>query len=66
MLALGGVARDLVREILLEHKLRGAVQDLGDGNGPQQLTGAAFIEEEVENLTACTLPQSSFVCIKSG
>ena len=42
-LCLGGVARDLVREIPLQVKLNGAVMDLNDGNGPQQLTGAAFI-----------------------
>ena len=42
-LALGGVARDLVREIPLQVKINGATVDLGDGNGPQQLTGAAFI-----------------------
>ena len=42
-LALGGVARDLVREIPLQAKISGATVDLGDGNGPQALTGAAFI-----------------------
>ena len=42
-LSLGGIARDLVREIPLEYKLRGATVDLNDGQGPQQLTGAAFI-----------------------
>ena len=42
-LSLGGVARDLVREIPLDAKINGAVVDLGDGSGPQRLTGAAFI-----------------------
>ena len=42
-LSLGGIARDLVREIPLQYKLQGALVDLNDGNGPQQLTGAAFI-----------------------
>ena len=42
-LALGGAARDFVREIPLQAKIHGSTVDLGDGNGPQQLTGAAFI-----------------------
>ena len=42
-MALGGLARDFVREMPLQIKVHGAVQDLGDGQGPQQLTGAAFI-----------------------
>ena len=42
-LSLGGIARDLVREIPLQCKIHGAVVDLNDGAGPQQLTGAASI-----------------------
>ena len=42
-LSLGGIARDLVREIPLQYKINGAMVDLNDGQGPQQLTGAAFI-----------------------
>ena len=42
-LSLAGVARDLVREISLQVKVDGAAYDLGDGNGPQFFTGAAFI-----------------------
>ena len=41
--SLGGIARDLVREIPLSYKMNGALVDLGDGQGPQQLSGAAFI-----------------------
>ena len=33
-LALGGTARDLVREIPLQQKLQGAQVDICDGNGP--------------------------------
>ena len=40
-LALGGLARDFVREIPLTTKLHGGNFDIG--NGPQQLSGAAFI-----------------------
>ena len=42
-LSLGGVARDLVREIQLPYKINGAIVDLNDGNGPQQLSGAGYI-----------------------
>ena len=42
-LSLGGVARDLVREIPLQVKNDVADYDRGDGNGHQFFTGAAFI-----------------------
>ena len=42
-LALGGVARSLVRELPLQAKKFGADVDLGDGAGPQRLSGAAYI-----------------------
>jgi len=41
-LALGGVARDLVREIDLQIKIHGGTITADDG-GQQQLTGAAYI-----------------------
>ena len=40
-LALGGLARQLVRELPLENKINGGLWDHGDGNGPQPVTGAA-------------------------
>ena len=42
-LALGGLARDYVREIPLPTKLHGGVIDIGDGNGPRQCPGAVLI-----------------------
>ena len=42
-LALGGLARELIREMPLEVKINGGLRDLGDGQGPQQLSGAAWI-----------------------
>ena len=42
-LALGGVARDLIRDLPLMNKINGGLLDLGDGNGPQQVAGAAFV-----------------------
>ena len=42
-LVLVGAARGLVREIPLEHKTRGAMGDLGDGQGPRQVTGLELI-----------------------
>ena len=42
-LALGGAARDWVRDIPIASKINGEMVDVGDGAGPQQLTGAAFI-----------------------
>ena len=48
-LALGGVARDLVREIPFQFKLHGTTVDQGDGNGPQQISGAAYILHQLAN-----------------
>ena len=42
-LVLAGTARDLVREILLDHKSRGAMGDLGDGQGPRHFAGLELI-----------------------
>ena len=42
-LALGGTAKDFIREIPLDHKVNGCVFDPGDGAGPRQYTGASFI-----------------------
>ena len=57
-----GIARDLVHEIPIHAKINGATQDLGDGAGPQHLSGSAFIlhalsarftpMEEEQNLSA--------------
>ena len=38
-LVLAGTARDLVLEILLDHKTQGAIVDVGDGQGPRHVTG---------------------------
>eukprot|EP00928_Gymnodinium_smaydae_P086384 TRINITY_DN7046_c0_g1_i1.p1 TRINITY_DN7046_c0_g1~~TRINITY_DN7046_c0_g1_i1.p1 ORF type:complete len:308 (-),score=45.25 TRINITY_DN7046_c0_g1_i1:616-1539(-) len=43
VLALGGAARDLAREIPLNILANGAVADLGDGAGPQQLSGVTYL-----------------------
>ena len=61
-LHLGGIARDLVREIPIQYKIQGGTVDMGDGSGPQQVNGAAFLLhalserfaplEEENNLTA--------------
>eukprot|EP00959_Pyramimonas_sp_CCMP1952_P352684 7389397-Pyramimonas_sp.AAC.1 len=42
-LSLGGIARDMIRELPLQAKINGAEIDLGDGAGLQRLNGAAFI-----------------------
>ena len=42
-LSLGGIARELAREIPIDVIANGAMVDLGDGNGPQQLSGTAFL-----------------------
>ena len=42
-LGLAGTARDLVREIPLEHKARGTMGDLGDGQGPRHIPGLELI-----------------------
>ena len=42
-LALGGTARTLIRELPLHAKMHGAELDLGDGNGPQMLSGSGYI-----------------------
>ena len=42
-LALGGTAKDFIREIPLDHKVNGCVFDPGDGAGPRQYTGVSFI-----------------------
>ena len=42
-LVLSGTARDLIREIPLDHKTRGIILDLGDGQGPRHRTGLEFI-----------------------
>ena len=42
-LALGGTARSLVRELPAQAKRFGAEVDLEDGQGPQRLSGAAYI-----------------------
>eukprot|EP00959_Pyramimonas_sp_CCMP1952_P455302 9471360-Pyramimonas_sp.AAC.1 len=42
-LSLGGIARDMIRELPLHSKIHGADMDLGDGAGLQRLSGAGFI-----------------------
>ena len=42
-LALGGTAKDFIREIPLDHKVNSCVCDPGDGAGPRQYTGVSFI-----------------------
>ena len=42
-LALSGTARDLVRELPLDHKSRGIMADMGDGQGVRHVGGLELI-----------------------